>query len=170
MYSSCDIVFRRALISDCDDVFRLFEQAVREMNRRNIPQWDEVYPDRDTLLQDIFKEQMHIGLIDGRIACAYVVNSEYDEQYKNGNWRYPDASYRVIHRLCVSPDYQNKGVGAAAVRHIEQSLRSEGVEAVRLDAFTLNPFALRLYEKLGYSVAGFADFRKGRFCLMEKKL
>lgn len=40
----------------------------------------------------------------------------------------------------------------------------------RLDAFTENPFALKLYDNLGYSRVGYADWRKGRFYLMEKYL
>lgn len=43
-------------------------------------------------------------------------------------------------------------------------------ESIRLDVFTKNPYAQKLYRKNGYQVRGFADWRKGRFDLMEKKL
>ena len=52
----------------------------------------------------------------------------------------------------------------------ESIAKNNGIKAIRLDAFTENPVALSLYEKLGYSIAGYADWRKGRFALMEKKL
>jgi predicted GNAT family acetyltransferase len=39
-----------------------------------------------------------------------------------------------------------------------------------LDAFSLNPFALRLYEKIGYVRVGEANWRKGLFYLYEKKI
>lgn len=38
------------------------------------------------------------------------------------------------------------------------------------DVFTENPYAQKLYRKSGYQVRGYADCRKGRFDLMEKKL
>ena len=38
------------------------------------------------------------------------------------------------------------------------------------DVFTENPYAQKLYRKSGYQVRGYADWRKGRFDLMEKKL
>lgn len=44
------------------------------------------------------------------------------------------------------------------------------IESIRLDVFTQNPFALRLYEKTGYRKTGTADWRKGKFILMEKVL
>ena len=110
------------------------------------------------------------NVFTGDIASVFVVNSECDEEYENGDWQYPDASFRVIHRLCVNPKFQNRGVGAETMRHIEAELIKEGVESVRFDAFTQNPYALRLYDKLGYVKVGYADWRKGRFVLMEKKL
>ena len=45
-----------------------------------------------------------------------------------------------------------------------------GYESVRLDVFTKNPFAQKLYRNNGYKVRGYADWRKGRFDLMEKEL
>ena len=40
--------------------------------------------------------------------------------------------------------------------------------SIRLDVFTKNPRAVKLYENAGYSYAGDAYFRKGKFLLMEK--
>lgn len=54
--------------------------------------------------------------------------------------------------------------------YIENELRKQGVKAIRLDAFEKNPYALKLYEKLGFEKVGHAQWRKGRFLLMEKKL
>ena len=39
-----------------------------------------------------------------------------------------------------------------------------------MDVFSENPFALKLYKRNGYQVRGCADWRKGRFFLMEKSL
>lgn len=74
------------------------------------------------------------------------------------------------HRFCVSPDFQNKGIGRVVLNHIEQQLRDLSYTSVRLDVFLQNPYALSLYQKNGYVERGYADWRKGRFLLMEKKL
>lgn len=165
-----NLCFRRGTMADLDGVFRLFTAAIAEMNRNNIPQWDELYPDRAILSEDIEKNQLFVGMAEGEIASVYVLNSECDEEYKNGDWRYPNASFCVIHRLCVNPKFQNRGIGNLTMRHIEAQIKQEGFESVRLDAFTRNPYALKMYDKLGYVIVGTADWRKGRFFLMEKKL
>ena len=169
-YTSLNLKFRKAKEDDFDSVFQVFVDAIAEMNRKNISQWDELYPDREILKDDISKNQMYLGITDGGIACAYVVNSECDEEYDNGDWRYPTASFRVIHRLCVNPIFQNKGVGKHTVEHIEAEQKAEGFETIRLDAFTLNPYAMKMYDRLGYVKVGSIYWRKGRFWLLEKKL
>lgn len=168
--TALNISFRRATESDLNDVFQVVTDAIAEMNRNNIFQWDEFYPDQELLKEDISKNQLYLGIIDGGIASIYVLNSECEEEYDNGDWQYPDTSFGVIHRLCVNPKFQNKGVGRLTVEHIEEELKAEGIEAIRLDAFTLNPFALKMYDRLGFSRVGTVDWRKGRFWLMEKKL
>ena len=164
------IEFRKATEGELDAVFSVFKNAIAEMDRNGIPQWDERYPDRDILAEDISKNELFVGIIEGEIACVFVLNSECDEEYEIGQWQYPDASFCVIHRLCVNPKFQNRGVGAYTMKHIEMELKKECVESIRFDAFTLNPYALRLYDKLGYAKVGYVDWRKGRFVLMEKKL
>lgn len=111
-----------------------------------------------------------MGIISGRIASIYVLNQESDDDYINGRWEYADLPYCVIHRLCVNPDFQNMGVAGRTMKHIEAEVLKMGIKAIRLDAFTENPFALKLYHSLGYRITGYADWRKGRFCLMEKYL
>ena len=162
--------FRKANEGELDAVFSVFKDAIAEMDRNGIPQWDELYPNREILSEDISKNELFVGTLDGEIACVFVLNSECDEEYEVGAWQYPDTSFCVIHRLCVNPKFQNKGVGAYTMRYIEGKLKKEGFESIRFDAFTLNPYALRLYDKLGYAKVGYVDFRKGRFVLMEKKL
>ena len=53
---------------------------------------------------------------------------------------------------------------------IEKVLMEKGIEAIRLDVFSKNPYALKLYEQCGFRKTGEANWRKGKFYLMEKYL
>lgn len=164
------VEFSVAEEKDLQEIINMFHDAIEEMNKHNIHQWDEVYPDEHTIENDIRNKQLYVGKIHSEIACVYVVNDECDEEYTNGDWKYPNATYAVIHRMCVNPKFQNQGIGAVTLNHIEEKLKDEGVETIRLDAFSLNPFALKLYYKNGYVKVGVAILRKGKFYLMEKKI
>lgn len=52
---------------------------------------------------------------------------------------------------------------------LQEDIR-QGTYSLRLDAFSENPFALKLYRSLGYRETGTAVFRKGKFYLFEKNL
>ena len=140
------------------------------MEKDNIHQWDEIYPDKAILEEDISKNQMYIGKIENKIAVCFVLSEECDEEYKNGKWLNPNTKFNVIHRLCVNPDFQNQGIATKTMKYIEDLSKSQGYEEIRLDCFTQNPYSQKLYNKAGYFITGYANWRKGRFELREKKL
>ena len=169
-YQMSELKFVLAQKEDLDIVMSIFTDATNEMNNKGIHQWDSIYPNRNTLEEDIKKKQLYIGISGETVVSAYVLNQEYDEQYANGAWKYPNSTYYVLHRICVNPLFQNKKIGTLTMLHIEDEVKKMGVDTIRLDAFTLNPYALKLYEKLGYSKVGLTHWRKGTFYLMEKKI
>ena len=160
--------YSKATKEQTKEVFSVFSAAVNHMEQQGIHQWDEIYPDLPTITEDIAKNQMYIGMIDNNIAVCFVLSEEYDEEYKNGKWQWPDSKFCVIHRLCVNPEFQNRGIAAKTLDFIENISKSQGYESIRLDCFTQNPYSRKLYEKAGYTVVGYADWRKGRFELREK--
>ena len=162
--------YSKAQLNQLEEIFSVYSNAIKAMDNDNIPQWDEIYPDKAILEEDITKNQMYIGKIDNEIAVCFTLSEECDEEYKNGKWQYPDAKFNVIHRLCVNPEFQNKGIATKTMKYIENLSKSQGYDVIRLDCFTLNPYSQKLYNKAGYSIVGYADWRKGRFELREKKL
>ena len=164
------ICYRKAAATDLSDVMRLIRAAVAEMTRAGIDQWDEIYPSEADLAADIAAEQMYCGSDGSRIAVIYVLNQACDPAYQNADWMYTGGQFFVLHRFCVDPAYQHRGLAQQTLQHLEDALKRQGCMAIRLDVFTENPAALRLYERNGYRQTGTADWRKGRFLLMEKLL
>lgn len=164
------IEYRRANPADLDDICSMVQDVVAHMIEQNIFQWDELYPVREDFAEDIAKQQLTVGVADGRIAVVYVLNQECDAEYADGDWKYKDEPFYVIHRLCVSPDFQRMGIAGNTLRYIEETLAAMGICEIRLDVFSGNPFAYRLYEKAGFWKTGEVSWRKGIFDLMEKHI
>lgn len=162
--------YRKATINDLEEIYALVSHAIDNLIRHEILQWDEVYPTKEDFRDDISKKQLYVGSTDGQIAVVYALNQECDKEYQNGRWEHPDVPFYIVHRLCVNPDFQNKGIARHTLLHIETELLKDDIHAIRLDAFCNNPYALKLYDSLHYSKVGYADWRKGRFYLMEKYL
>lgn len=165
-----EYLFRKAGIQDFKEVTALFREAVEHMIRNGILQWDEIYPNEEVLFNDILKDEMYLLLEDSKLVACAVINEEQDEVYQTGSWQYPNERAAVIHRLCVQPKVQGAGNGRRMMKNVEALIRETGYSTIRLDAFSQNAAANRLYEGLGYRLAGEVHFRKGLFYLMEKKL
>ena len=162
------IKYRKAEPNDIEEICSIVHDAVDVMERDHIFQWDDLYPAKRDFQEDIKKSQLFVGLVNGQIAVIYTLNQECDKEYENGKWKYKDEPFYIIHRLCVNPTFQNTGIAKATLLHIEKQLKEIDIHVIRLDVFSNNPFALRLYNSLGYLKAGHADWRKGKFFLMEK--
>lgn len=165
-----EIKFRLGKKEDSDIIVKVFEKAIYEMNKEGIYQWDSLYPNEEVLKGYLEKEQLYVGIYDEKIVSIYVLNQECDEQYKNGHWQYENASFYVVHRLCVNYDFQHKGIGKKTMIHIEYELRNKNIETIRLDAFSENIYAMKMYEKLDYVNVGEINWRNGKFYLLEKKI
>ena len=165
---------RAARAEDLPAVDSVFRDAIRDMNRNGIPQWDEIYPTPETLHADYEKGDLYVSEDgNGKVVAAVVINADCNPDcrgdYAAASWQGGEP-YLIVHRLCVSPSAQGKGTGRALMADVEAWARERGYVDIRLDAFSLNPHALRMYDRLGYRKRGEANWRKGLFYLLEKQL
>ena len=165
-----EIQYRKGTIKDLDLICGMIQKAIAEMNHKAICQWDEKYPARSDFLRDIEQKQLTVGMLDGQLAGIYVLSKECDAEYDTASWAEQNGNYYVLHRLCVNPEFQNQGIARRMLIQIEKDTKAAGGTSLRLDAFSQNPYALRLYEHTGYCITGSAEWRMGQFVLMEKVL
>ena len=164
------MIYRLAEERDIESIYNIVTSAIAEMENMDIHQWDSIYPTKEDFLSDIQKKTLFVGMSDDVVSVLFTISKECDEQYNNGSWEYPNSEYRVIHRLCVDPAYQNRGIAKKTLAYIENNLRGKGIDSIRLDVFCNNPYAISLYYNSGYKKVGTAEWRKGKFLLMEKHL
>lgn len=154
---------------DLVSVFSVIEQATAEMKRRGIDQWDEHYPSREILENDIERRKMYVHLAEKEISGIVALDDRQPPEYEAVPWSYPGRAL-VVHRLTVHPTRQGQGVASSLMQFAEQEIALGSYEVIRLDAFEENPAALALYEHRGYRYAGNVRFRKGLFRCFEKRV
>ena len=168
---SCfEISYRKATKEDVHAIQKFVDEAKIVMDKQGIPQWDEIYPTCEDFYDDAEKNELYIGEVEGKLAVCFTLNKFQDEDYLKVEWKNSGDDFMVIHRLCVNPEFQGKGIGTKTCRYIESLVRDKNCRSIKLDAFTKNPISLAMYEKLGYETRGYADWRKGKFKLMELDL
>jgi ribosomal protein S18 acetylase RimI-like enzyme len=153
---------------DIPMAYSIVKRVVQHLNSQNINQWDQVYPTFDTIRCDILSGNAFGYFLDGELSGFVVLDNWFPVEYNSLKWMVTPENSLVVHRLSVAPELQGKGIGKKLMGYALKFAGENGYKSVRLDAFTENPAALRLYESLGYDKIGTVGLRKGEFNCYEK--
>jgi ribosomal protein S18 acetylase RimI-like enzyme len=147
------ISIRHAAPSDCDAAWRLVDSCRADLAARGIAQWHDEYPTMATVAADIGNARLFLLAWGGAFVGAVTLDANADPAYAAIRWESADPAL-IVHRLCVDPRWQGKGLGSRLMDFAEQHAASEGFASIRLDAYSGNPGAVALYRKRGYREAG----------------
>lgn len=117
------------------------------------PGWEKgIYPTDKYLLESIRNQTLFLGIWDGEIIAAMIVNHACNEGYLNATWGVDAAEgeVTVIHALGVLPTCGGKGFAKAMVKEAIALARTSGQKAIRLDVLGGNLPAEKLYVGLGF--------------------
>ncbi|MEO3946710.1 GNAT family N-acetyltransferase [Gorillibacterium sp. CAU 1737] len=148
------MAIKRGTADEAAAIMELVECARRHLRESGILQWDQHYPNREVIESDLEKGCLFIWMEEDSHAGIVVLNEEQDLEYSAIPWEDSDGRMLCLHRLIVHPGQQGKGFGKSLLQFAEQQARDGGYTSIRLDAYSGNPVALRLYEQHGYHKRG----------------
>lgn len=161
---------RKATAADAAALLQLVRDCVAGMHTAGIEQWDEVYPNAETIARDIEAGTLHVLCDDGTIIACITIDQNMDPLWQGMAWNADCEPAIAVHRLMVHPSQQGRGFAKLLMQHAETVARRQGCSSIRLDTFLQNPAAMALYPRLGYQPTGTAMMRKGAFAGFEKLL
>lgn len=95
-------------------------------------------------------------------------------KYRDINWQISclDGEVSVVHLLAVSPDHQKCGIAKQIMRDVIEIAKNNNSKAIRLDAFSCNTPAHKLYRSIGFEQMGVCNWYAENvgntdFCLFE---
>ena len=153
-------MIRRAKISEIPDILIITQACARKMQENGIFQWNEHYPSEAAFKKDVEREELYAVEENGKILGAIVISTFMDEEYVPIKWLTPNGKSTYIHRLCVHPEQQGKGLAQQLMDYAEGYSRDNGFLSVRLDTFSQNQRNQRFYEQRGYQKLGDIFFPK----------
>lgn len=151
-------MIRKATAADIDAIVASYEELfAHEREHGCITQWKQgLYPTRATAESGVERGDMYVYYIGDKLAASMIVNSHQAKEYYEIPWLYPadDSEVMVIHTLCVPPSMAARGLGTLMVGFATGLAFGAGKRIIRLDTNVKNLPARKLYEKLGYRLAG----------------
>ena len=143
----------RADASHLDPAWEIIERCRAALRVRGIDQWDDVYPDRSTVADDVAGGRLFV-LTAGPVCQGIVtLDPRGEPKYAPLPWNTAEPAL-VIHRLCVDPDTQHRGLGQQLMDFAEHYAADQGYASLRLDAYSGNAEAMSFYRRRGYREVG----------------
>ena len=145
---------RLAFPNEVDTIMQVIEGAKKCLAEAGSTQWQNGYPDADTIIEDIISGQAHVALEEGELLAYAAVTKSPEKAYEaiyDGNWEGRESEYLVFHRIAVASDVQGQGV---AQTFLEGLIEGFDYLDFRSDTHAKNKAMQHIFEKLGFKQVG----------------
>lgn len=164
--SSCPkYEFRTAGEADLAPVVEIIRSAQRRLARAGIDQWQNGYPNRERVEEDMAHGYGRVLCLDGEVvaygALVYDGESAY-EGLQGGAWLTSAGAYLTIHRLSVVDRVVGTGCGRRFMQLAEAEAAAR-VASVRVDTHPDNRTMQSLISSLGYRYCGTVEYESPRW-------
>lgn len=162
---------RKAIPSQIPVIWEILQQAIARRKKDGSNQWQDGYPNENSVLSDIEKGYGYVVELDNEIVAYSAIIFDIEPAYTaiEGNWLTNDK-YVVIHRVATSDKVKGKGVATQLFQMIEDVAIQNDVFSIKVDTNFDNVPMLKILEKLGYTYCGEVYFRGSARKAFEKVL
>ncbi|HBR03113.1 MAG TPA: GNAT family N-acetyltransferase [Ruminiclostridium sp.] len=153
--------FRKSTNSDITAILHIIGQAQTYFKEQGIDQWQNNYPNEETIKKDIDAGYGYVLAKDHIIVAVVAVSFDGEKTYDtiyNGQW-ISQSQYAVIHRLAVGSDYKGQGLSSVVIKNIEEMCQARGVSSIRVDTHEDNKSMQKLLLKNGFQYCGIIYLR-----------
>ena len=146
----------KATEADISGIINIIKQAQAYFNEKGINQWQDNYPNLETVKSDVRNKNGYVLLKDNTVVGTVVVTFDADNNYKsiyNGEW-ITNNQYAVIHRLAIDSNFKGLGLSSLIINYIEKMSLKKRIKSIKIDTHKDNISMIKLLEKNGFKYCG----------------
>lgn len=165
------VMLRAAAEAELPAIWGILQQAIEHRKRDGSAQWQNGYPNEQTVRDDIKQGHAYVLADDGTIFAYAAVIFGVEPAYAaiDGQWL-TNGRYAVVHRVARSDAARGKGVATRLFQQVEALCLARGAYSIRLDTNFDNAPMLHIAAKLGYVYCGEIFFQGASRRAYEKVL
>ncbi|WP_087972314.1 GNAT family N-acetyltransferase [Oceanobacillus rekensis] len=165
-------MIRLATIRDLNTIIRIANKTIQVMNAEGSDQWDDTYPTGEHFSEDIYHSSLFVYEGAGNILGFITANQNIAPEYNELVWRLSNNECGTFHRLTVDPMYRKSNVATELITFTEEYFKKFGLTGMKIDTYSLNEKAQRLFTRIGYQKVGeyYLEERDLPFWGFEKRL
>ena len=151
-------IIREAKYTDIDALLAIFNEARRTIAELGIDQWQNGYPNREVIEQDIENGEGYVLELDGEVVAAFAMLKGEEPTYSqiyDGSWLSGEKdAYTAIHRFAITPACRGIGIAKDILDFAACQSLSTGKGSLRIDTHEGNVVMRRMLEKNGFLHVG----------------
>ena len=152
-----EIYLRRAQLQDLPAIMKIIDDAKELLKKNGSPQWQNGYPNQETLTQDIAMQTNWVLINDNKVAATATLQLTPEPTYRNitqGQWQQPDEPYATIHRVAISSDYRGQGLSKLLFSNLLTVGQMQGIKNFRVDTHRSNKAMQHIAENFNFKKRG----------------
>ncbi|WP_407405461.1 GNAT family N-acetyltransferase [Chryseobacterium sp.] len=155
MNSNSEVNFRKAIDNDYDAIWTIIEQSIERRRKDGSTQWQNGYPNRDSIQEDLEKEYGYVITVDKVVAVygALIKNDEPAYEKIIGEWL-SSGDYIVVHRVAILENFAGQGLAKIFFDYIEEFAKSQSIYSIKVDTNFDNSAMLKILDGRGYQYCG----------------
>ncbi|HUH75315.1 MAG TPA: GNAT family N-acetyltransferase [Chitinophagales bacterium] len=165
------MILRKALLSDQTIIWKILQHAIQQRKEDGSNQWQNGYPNPQTILDDIANGAAHVLTENEKIIAYVAIIFDIEPAYTiiEGEWL-SDGEYVVVHRVAVSKEVKSKGIATHIFKMIEKLVIEQEIYSIKVDTNFDNIPMLKILDNLGYTYCGEVYFNHSPRRAFEKVL
>jgi RimJ/RimL family protein N-acetyltransferase len=150
--------FKQAEMKDIPQIMEIIQAAQKYLKQNGIDQWQNNYPNPDSLKEDIKNNNSYLIKDGDKIAATAAIIFADDPTYsyiEDGQWLSSGpGNYGVIHRAAVAEAYKGRGIVSEIFAQTYKMAAADGITSIRIDTHPKNKAMQRAIEKEGFKYCG----------------
>lgn len=147
---------RRATQQDVIEIMQIIDDAKELLKSNGNPQWQNGYPNKDTIKQDIANNNGYVLIVNQQVVgyAALIVGLELNYTEIQGSWRNNDDSYATIHRIAIKSNMHGKNLANLFIGNLITLTLAQNVNNIRIDTHRVNKAMQHLVGKYAFEYRG----------------
>ncbi|GAA0228312.1 GNAT family N-acetyltransferase [Metaclostridioides mangenotii] len=150
---------KKAVPENIDKIMEIVMENKKIMINEHNTQWDDTYPMKESFEEDIKNGELY-KICEGEEMLGVICLNEVEaKEYINVNWSKKGPAI-VVHRMCITPNIQKKGVGRKFIEFAEELAKEKKYFYIKADTYDENIKMNNFLLKCGFVKTGEVNLRK----------
>ncbi len=143
-------MIRLANKNDLEHVLDIIKDAQTRLKNLNINQWQNNYPNKKVISDDIKNKQLYVYLLNEQVVATMTI-LKHEPTYDNidGKWL-NNNDYIVVHRIAVKDNFNARGIGKEMLLHAQDLFKKD----LKIDTHPHNLPMQKMLKSLNFTYCG----------------